>query len=74
MFDIEIVDFSRPLLTNNCPHVDSFKSDSLLGARFLAEKIAKDRNMQVNDWFRFGGDAWIGHDEQQRPVVRIMKI
>jgi hypothetical protein len=74
MFDIEIINLNRPALANGCPAIDNFQADSLLGARFLAEKIAKERNLQVNDWFRFGGDAWIGHGEDQRPVVRIMKI
>lgn len=72
-FRIQVVDHSLPAIGNGCPAVTIHKSDSLLGARMIAEGIAKDRGNEITVWDYFAGSP-MGRNIAGEPVALIEKM
>lgn len=72
MFALQVIDPSLPPLAVDCPVASHHQADSLLGARILAENIAKERGLTITEWRPFGSDGHNGF-AGPRPVALILK-
>lgn len=72
-FRIQVVDHSKPELSAGCPAVTIHGCDFLLGARMIAEGIAKDRGNPINVWDDFAGSP-MGRNAIGGPVALIEKL
>lgn len=72
-FRIQVVDHSQPEISAGCPAVTIHGSDFLLGARMIAEGIAKDRGNEITVWDYFAGSP-MGRNIAGDPVALIEKM